>query len=354
MLLMSKDTELAKFDNKDIEVLTPDLMPFALRHKGVTSESVYRWIKNRLMSIDRSNARQIISLLGLGDINREEWLKYCNGASLMDCYWVKEDGDNSKWGDINFYTNDFDLTIAKIALNGKRATLSDKNIITPELTTGGAYAKCWGRVNNKIYMFKGGSIPRVETEAHIEVLCSEILNKLNINHVKYTYETMYGRKVSKCECIANEKVSICSISEFMGYCDRNNISIQNWLQRKESYWEMLIADYILMNTDRHFNNWGIYFNSDTGQELGLHPLLDHNNSLVVKEKGRNDRSQAIPGKTLAEAARYAKSKCKVSTGVLANWLKGWGVKKRFKQIFNDLLEYNSLLERIDTYNKWKV
>ena len=49
----------------------------------------------------------------------------------------------------------------------------------------------------------------------------------------------------------------------------------------ESIYKMWIVDYLILNRDRHGLNWGFFYNCDTQEILGCHPLYDHNNSFDI-------------------------------------------------------------------------
>ena len=61
-------------------------MPFALRGNNVDLFTVRDWISERVLNISRSNAKKIISALGLNQNNRIEICFACKGIALTDCY----------------------------------------------------------------------------------------------------------------------------------------------------------------------------------------------------------------------------------------------------------------------------
>lgn len=179
-----------------------------------------------------------------------------------------------------------------------------------------------------------------------------VLDKLNINHVKYSLSDSCSRKVSRCELITSERVSIVTMEDVMGYGERNGIDVKAWLGGQKDFFDMLTADYILWNVDRHYGNWGVYMNPDTGKILGLHPLFDHNLCLF-REEGII-YSHIIPTKTLEQVARFAKSKHTVNMVNLLNWLSERKTKALFKEYLRGLTEYNELKRRAYKYMRWSV
>lgn len=351
MYLMSKNNILSKidFDKMIFDIYKPNLMPFALRGQGVSLFTVRDWMQDRVLDIHRVNAKKIISSLGLNQNNRIQICYACKGLSLTDCYWLKAENDTkSTWDNVSLYRNSLSNAISKIALTGEYVSIQGK-IRTPEVTGQGVYAKCWRRANGGIYLYKSGSRQGSGIEHLIDVLCSYILDYLRIEHVRYSLTTIDNKEVSKCKNITTEELSICDMEYFQGYCNRNGINLNNWLSKQPLYYKMLIADYLMFNTDRHSGNWGVYFDANTGKELKLHPLFDHNNAL---DSSGDPMSKVISGKTLEECARYAKKHVDVDTTQLEKWLKTLKTKKTFKSVFGNLNQYNSLLQRIKTYNSW--
>lgn len=122
---------------------------------------------------------------------------------------------------------------------------------------------------------------------------------------------------------------------------------------------MIVIDYLINNSDRHDYNWGIYYNPNTGKEISLHPLFDHNNSLIPESYEDNClgnlQSLVYPDLTLKEAAYKFRQSAKLNINSLMLWLKDIRTIKRFQDIFelnefdefNDIV-YKSLLRRVNT------
>ena len=45
-----------------------------------------------------------------------------------------------------------------------------------------------------------------------------------------------------------------------------------------TYYGMNFLDYLIGNTDRHWENWGFLVENATNQRISLHPLIDFNKS----------------------------------------------------------------------------
>lgn len=351
MYLMSKNTVLAQidFDKMIFNIYRPDLLPFAIRGVNVSLFSVYDWLTQRVLSISRSNAKRILDSLGLDQNNKMAICFACKGLSLTDCYWLKLENDtHSTWENVNLYTNSLSDAVARVALTGEYVSIQG-HINTPELTNAGAYAKCWRRGKDGIYLYKTGSLQGNNKEYLVDILCSDLLDRTNVRHVIYTKGQSGLKPVSRCKNMTNQDLSICDMNYYAGYCNRNKINLYAWLEQQKDYYNMLIIDYLINNTDRHTGNWGVYFNANTGVVLGLHPLFDHNLALSLDG---DTQSKVIPGRSLEECARYAKYRNCLDIKEMYKYAKTAGIKKRFYYIFQRYDEYNKFIERLKTYMSW--
>lgn len=350
MYLMCKDVILARVDIKTrlFEVYRNDLMPFELR--GILVDLLYfrQWMLDRVLPIDRSNAKKIISCTGIDQTNRIGLCMACRGLSLTDCYWLKNENESVSWDYVSLYKNSLNSVFTKVSLTGHGISIQS-NLNTPELTTDGSYAKCWKRYKDGIYLLKAGSKAKCYIEPYIEVLCSDLLDALNVNHVKYSLTTSNGLIVSKCKNISNVGFSICKMGVFKEYCERNHFDWKKWVYRLDDFYKMLIVDFLLLNVDRHDGNWGIVYSPDNDAVFGLHPLFDHNLSLSLSD---DIGSKAMDGMSLIDAAKWAKSKVYLNLNEFTKLVNTKGIKNRFYKIFNGYEEYAALRERIDMYNRW--
>lgn len=351
MYLMSKNAVLARidFDKMIFEIYRQDLLPFAIRGKGVNLFSVYNWLSQRVLSLSRSNAKRILDSLQLDQNNRMAIWFSCRGLSLTDCYWLKSEDDSTTWEMVNLYNNSLSEAVARVALTGEFVSIQG-HINTPELTNAGSYAKCWRRGKDGIYLYKTGSMQGNNKKYLVDILCSDLLDRTDVNHVVYTKGQSGLRPVSRCLNMTNEQLSICGMGYYAGYCTRNSIDLQSYLLSCKDYYDMLIVDYLINNTDRHSGNWGIYFNANTGEALRLHPLFDHNLSLDLKG---STESKVILGKSLEECAYFAKSRSPLDVTRLQEYAKTVTVRKRFIEIFGGEIEYKEFLRRLRTYSSWR-
>lgn len=171
-----------------------------------------------------------------------------------------------------------------------------------------------------------------------------------MEHVKYSLTKIEETEVCKCENLTNENKSICSLLEYALYCEKNRISAAKWIIEQELYYKTLIVDYLIFNSTRGLEDLGIYFDSNSGECLGLHPLYGNNKAFNTNG---SEMSTLIKDKTLKECAKYAKRKCNINIDELEKWANSRRTMKRFYNIFGNYKEYIRFNRRIREYKTWR-
>lgn len=299
---MLKDTEILYFDFEDcvVAVIRNDLLPFYLRSNIRDStavkdilhnvQEVKSYLSNRIMSLSKDNAKQIYTTFQIPQIdtleNRINICIKCKGVSIQDCYWVREDDEDICWSSVNIRQNQL-RDIVDISLSGLYPSITT-SYICPELTTKGLFRKGWIRLGNELYMLKSDRTNNY-VNTKMEILASELLrcfdNKIDcITYVGDIKETRDGTEfVSICKNFVDEEHSFVEAWELMEYMKRNNMDFREFCLKK---WGNLFAcipvlDYIIINTDRHTQNYGFFMNNSTGELDGMAPLFDYNCALVA-------------------------------------------------------------------------
>ena len=296
MQLLLKDKPILDIqENGTCRILDFNRLPFALRKENVTFIDFIEWASNRTLSIGRSYAKEILNSLRLSQTNRFAVCKACRGLSLEDAYWIRQEGDDKTWEEVNLFHNPLSLFVTEISLSGTNVHYSAKaeergNIHTPELTTLGASAKGWIRQEGKLFLHKVGKY---------EVPANQILTALDISHIHYQISTDeeissylseerkewiegVGEAVVNSELFTSEKISLVTFEEFQIFCSHYGMNpyLEAEKMDEKFYLKMQIADYILNNNDRHEQNWGFLMENETGKLTGFCPLFDHDHAFV--------------------------------------------------------------------------
>ena len=316
MYLLLQDRPILEVkENGQCIILEFDYLPFALRKENITLADFMEWASNRTLSIGRSYAKEILNTLRLSQSNRYAVCLACRGLSLEDSYWIRQDGDDRTWEDVNLFRNPLSLFITEVSLSGRNHHYKvdvqiNQTIHTPELTTLGASAKGWVRHEDGLHLHKVGKY---------EIPASEILDALGTEHITYMISSdediqVYlsnerkewiqgvGEVMVHSKLFTSEDVSMVTFEEFAVFC--GNYGLNPYEEAKnidrEFYLKMQIADYILNNNDRHEQNWGFLMENTSGKLIGFCPLFDHDHAFAEYDNVMSQTTEE--NKTLLEAA----------------------------------------------------
>ncbi len=337
-VIMMKDIEVMKVDFGALqyEVINEKFIPYPIKGKlcampslcGTATvsemtqwmvcarkneEAVVGWLANRVLLLSRANAKWIYNLCHFEqtgtDEQRVKIALACRAVSVLDSYWLKfeEDGEIF-WHQVDVKQNPLNEIVAQVALHGKSLTLQG-SLVTPELTTNGAYAKAWRRhEDSKLWLYKLGADGN--TESRIEVMCSNLLDKMNVTHVHYEAGEDEGKYVCMCPCMTTERKGILTGMEFISYCNVNGMDPDQRMFEidGESIYKMWIVDFLISNRDRHGQNWGFFYDMETMEILECHPLFDHNNAFDIEFMRNMDAPYQFGDMTLKQAAQKAMDK----------------------------------------------
>ena len=256
------------------------------------------WFKGRGIPSWRDKLDLLLHRLNI--TTPSELLDKAFGLSLSDQYWIKPYDLNINYDDINFFDNDFDYSEfmeASLSLNSKTIT-SGKSLKTPNNTTNGMLKKAWIIDKGIRYLLKGGYKNEI-LQPFNEVLASMICERLGFDHVTYTIDTYKDLVVSKCPCFINRDTELIT-----AYQIRNNMKRNDNIEDYEDYINVLeqkgindariklenmfILDYLIMNEDRHLNNFGIIRDVNTLKWLDVAPIFDNGMALNIEYYDENE------------------------------------------------------------------
>ena len=167
----------------------------------------------------------------------------------------------------------------------KEATLR-----TPNNTTDGMLRKAWIIKNDKRVLIKGGYKNEI-LQPFNEVLASMVCECLGFDHVKYELDIVKDKVVSKCECFINKDTELIPAYQILhetikeennAYEEYIKILENHGIKKvREKLENMYILDFLIMNEDRHLNNFGIIRNVNTLEWIDIAPIFDNGQSLNV-------------------------------------------------------------------------
>lgn len=250
------------------------------------------WFKGREIQSWRDKLDILLHRLNLSAPT--ELLDKAFGLSLSDQYWLKPYGLKVNYDDINFFDNNFDYSEFLEASLSKNSNniVKEESLKIPNNTTDGMLKKAWIIDNGTRYLLKGGY--KNETlQPFNEVLASEICERLGFNHVKYTLDTYKDVIVSKCLWFINKDAELITCYQIINNLERHNntLDYEEYINALENNGiedarieleNMFILDFLIMNEDRHLNNFGIIRDVNTLKWLRVAPIFDNGQSLNIE------------------------------------------------------------------------
>lgn len=306
--LMHKNIPVAKLKLDDkchitkiFEIFTADHLPYSIP-KGDSEGIKYYledWFRNRSIPKLRPNLQEVLSHFREEhtDINRFFFIKKSIGLSLSDQYWLCPFDKRTKWEDVNFFDNNFSEDLGEIIIDEYKLgqkSLHEYNFISPDSTCDGFLPKMWKYFGEKRKLLKSGRRPLYQEQFN-EVIASKLMDKLNIPHVNYEiiYREIGKERIpfSACECFITPQTEYITASQFIKYyigkpnnvtfyqyyidcC--NKVGIKNAQLRID---QMIVVDFLIVNEDRHGNNFGLIRNAETLEFIDIAPIFDNGNSL---------------------------------------------------------------------------
>lgn len=266
-----------------------DLFPLDLE---LTDEGLAKWLKHRTIPKNRAYVHNFLSKCGL-NINRPMTIiKVSKGLSLNDCYWIVEEGFEGTYDKYNLYENRFSQVLALIAFTGYGSSIRTSLASCPEFTTNGMLPKCWRRKDGKILLYKGGTSGASNTgnEPYSEYYAAQVAKALGVNAIEYGLSQWKGELCSTCELFTSKDYSFLPVGRIVTSGGMN--AVREYYEKLgkefvEALNDMLVLDALIVNTDRHFGNFGFIIDNKTNKIVAPAPLFDHGNALL-NFAGRDD------------------------------------------------------------------
>lgn len=160
-----------------------------------------------------------------------------------------------------------------------------------EPTTDGSFAKCWIREGEHfpgdIKMLKrgGSGFANFGLEPYSEYYASQLVSRFTNNYVNYDLRSIGGRICSVCDIFTSEK---CGFVPYAAIDTSNAYGIDTLLETANKFGildeirTMIVVDAVIMNEDRHKNNFGFLVDNDSLDLVSFAPLFDHNLSLLAR------------------------------------------------------------------------
>ena len=287
--LMHKDDVVASLQLDDLSgailKVTPGANPELLPLGGSQgADSLRKWWLRRAVPISQGNIAALLQREGIPSTQR--LLVRNLGLSLSDHYWIKPSGSELTWTDVSPFSNTF-CNLSETAA---------AHSYSPDATLQGDLIKKWLIIDDTRCLLKGNRGANSQQSLN-EVLASKLHEKQGFaNHVQYRPIRFTGSAGEQYGCICEDFASetlefipaidvvdsekkdnaISTYAHFIHVCTTHGLPEQE----VRSFLEyQILTDFVLTNTDRHLNNFGVLRDSRTLQFVRMAPIFDSGNAM---------------------------------------------------------------------------
>ncbi len=277
-----------------------ELLPLGGKH---SQSDLKKWWERRAVPLSQGNMERI--LINHNIPTTTNFLLRNLGLSLTDHYWIKPIDSGLEWENVSLYTNDFKDEIGELQLKEQfdaaenvqdEVEVANKSVFYPSASLQGELQKKWIIKKGERYLIKGNYGDSCQQSIN-EVIATYVHQEQK--RVPYTsyrlceITTIAGKGMGCiCKDFTSEAIEFISaydvvssikkrndMSEyehFIFVCKENGLD-ENVVRTFLEY--QILTDFVLTNTDRHFNNFGILRNSDTLKFIDVAPIFDSGNSM---------------------------------------------------------------------------
>ena len=259
-------------EEEDIDILINNLNNF------------YHWCASSVLTLDRKYAKEILNSIGVAqavtDKERANISLSYHCVSLTDVYWIRQKDENIIFENINLYDNTLNEAVVELSLKGRQMTVTNKEL-AQDLATKGCFPKAWIRQDDGFRLLKDGG----EEAVNSELLASKICQCFDVPQVIYSERYYENQLVTQSKIVTSKDISMVSKMALDVYAYNHDIDVMEEIERidKLTFYGMNIIDYLVGNTDRHPENWGVLVDNRTNEYVSLYPLMDFNQSFLEYE-----------------------------------------------------------------------
>ena len=271
--------------------VNPELLPLG---GSIDSAMLKKWWQRRAVPVGQGKIQRILEQMGIA--TPQEYLVKNLGLSLTDHYWINPLDMELGWEDINLFTNDFRDPVGDMQFGLEPDAILDlpANAFSPSSSTQGDLTKKWIIVDGKRFLVKGNHGGNSQ-ESLNEIVATLLHQKQGrVPYVSYSTMRLGDNQQIYCVCesftsdevelipaidIVESKKKDNAMSMYEHFIDvcighgMNESAVRTFLEYQ------ILADFVLTNTDRHLNNFGILRNANTLEFIGMAPIFDSGNAM---------------------------------------------------------------------------
>lgn len=271
--------------------VNPELLPLG---GSIDSAMLKKWWHRRAVPVGQGKIQRILEQMGIA--TPQEYLVKNLGLSLTDHYWIKPLDMELGWADINLFTNDFRDPVGDMQFGLELDVVQDlpANAFFPSSSTQGDLTKKWIIADGKRCLVKGNH--GGNSQESLNEIAATLLHQKQGRAPCVSYSTMWlgdnQQIYCVCESFTSDEVELIPAIDivdskkkdnamsmyehFVHICTERGMDegvVRTFLEYQ------ILADFILTNTDRHLNNFGVLRNADTLEFIGMAPIFDSGNSM---------------------------------------------------------------------------
>ena len=279
-----------------LEIYLPEELPVGCGSEGT---GLIEWWNMRAVPDTRKGIQQALRVLN--EETSQSLMLAAYGLSLTDHYWMQPVSRELYWKDINFFENDFSDELGDLLTDTGRIDV-EGNIsrFSPASSVNGEMKKKWIIRDGKRYLMKINT-NNYGQQAVNEKIASRLHERLRWkNYIPYEI----GRTKTEGEefpCSLNELFTSLDMELVSAYQLIGNYKVPNDLSEYEAIIQLavkagldedevrtqleytIMTDFILSNTDRHYNNFGFLYSNREHCLIKMAPIYDTGNCLFYSE-----------------------------------------------------------------------
>ena len=326
-LLMHKNIEvleIQKESNIDCfkinSIINAEHLPVNMLGKNkCNSYELNRFLEHRVIPKSRPNIEKIKECYQANSSYELALQSYM--VSIADHYWLcpEDKKQDLNWEKVNFYDNDFSSDLLFVSLYKSSLDESARANKTPNTSNNGSLPQMWTKKDSDLFLIKTGQRPSYQ-QPYNEAVISDMMKIMNMPGVTYDLSHITTADVSICQSFTNSRIEFIPAWQFDAKQKLNNESYYEYYLKKvtecgidqerarKQLEQMIMLDFICVNEDRHWGNFGVLRDSDTLEYIGLAPIFDNGNSLgymnlSIKNAQLNDYSKSF-GNTHQKELKY--------------------------------------------------
>lgn len=267
----------------------PELLPLG---GSIDSAMLKKWWQRRAVPMGQGKIQRILEQLGIA--TPQEYLVKNLGLSLTDHYWIKPLDMELGWNDINLFTNDFRDPVGDMQFGIEAVQKLPANAFSPSSSVQGELRKKWIIADGKRCLVKGNH--GGNSQESLNEVVATLLHKKQIKQPYVTYNTIrlgdHQQIFCVCESFTSDAIELLPAIDIVVSRKKDNamsmyehfiaVCLAHGLEEAKvrSFLEyQILTDFILTNTDRHMNNFGVLRDTKTLKFIGMAPIFDSGNSM---------------------------------------------------------------------------